>query len=38
MTKAPGKAFRAGISLIDLMDTFPTEDAAREWVRGHLLA
>ena len=31
MTKAPGKAFRAGISLIDLMDTFPTEDAAREW-------
>lgn len=31
MTKAPGKAFRAGISLIELMDTFPTEDAAREW-------
>ena len=31
MTKAPGKAFRAGISLIDLMDVFPNEDAAREW-------
>ena len=31
MTKAPGKAFRAGISLIELMDVFPTEDAAREW-------
>ncbi len=31
MTKAPGQGFRAGISLIDLMDTVPTEDAAREW-------
>ena len=31
MTKAPGKAFRAGISLIELMEVFPTEDAAREW-------
>ena len=31
MTKAPGKAFRAGVSLIELMDVFPTEDAAREW-------
>ncbi|MDE0404993.1 MAG: IS1595 family transposase [Nitrospira sp.] len=28
---APGKAFRAGISLLELMDVFPTEDAAREW-------
>ena len=31
MTKAPGKAFRAGISLIELMEVFPSEDAAREW-------
>ncbi len=31
MTKAPGKAFRAGISIVELMDLFPTEDAAREW-------
>ncbi len=31
MTKAPGKAFRSGISLIELMEMFPTEDAAREW-------
>ena len=29
--KAPGKAFRAGISLFELMDVFPTEDAAQEW-------
>ena len=31
MTKAPGKAFRSGISLIELMEVFPTEDAARAW-------
>ena len=31
---APGKAFRTGISLIQLMDVFPTEDAAREWFEG----
>ena len=31
MTKAPGKAFRAGISIEELIDLFPTEDAAREW-------
>ena len=29
--KAPGKAFRAGTSRIELMDIFPDEDAAREW-------
>ena len=29
--KAPGKAFREGVSLIDLMDMFPDEDAARQW-------
>lgn len=32
MSKAPGKSFRARISLVELMDTFPTEDAAREWL------
>ena len=26
MTNAPGKAFRAGISLIELMDAFPSEE------------
>ena len=31
MTKAPGKAFRAGISLIEVMDVFPDEESAREW-------
>ena len=31
MHKAPGKAFREGVSLIEIMDIFPTEDAAREW-------
>ena len=31
MNNAPGKAFRAGISLIELMDVFPDEDAARAW-------
>ena len=31
---APGKAFRTRISLIQLMDVFPTEEAAREWFEG----
>ena len=30
--KAPGKAHREGLSLIEVMDMFPSEDAAREWV------
>lgn len=30
----PGKAYRAGISIIELMEAFPTEDAAREWFEG----
>ena len=30
-TKAPGKAYRKGLSIVELMDMFPTEDAAREW-------
>ena len=29
--KAPGKAYRKGITIIQLMDMFPTEDAARDW-------
>lgn len=29
--KAPGKAYREGMTLIQLMDMFPDEDAAREW-------
>jgi len=28
---APGKARRDGVSLVQLMDRFPNEDAAREW-------
>ena len=31
---APGKAFRQGISLLQLFQTFPDEDAAREWFEG----
>ena len=30
--KAPGKAYREGLSLIEVMDMFPTEDAARKWI------
>ena len=29
--KAPGKAHREGISLIELMDMFPTEESATQW-------
>ena len=29
--KAPGKAHREGITLVQLMDMFPTEEAATEW-------
>ena len=29
--KAPGKSYREGMTLVQLMDMFPTEDAAREW-------
>ena len=31
MYKAPGKAFRKGMSLLEIMDVFPTEEAARHW-------
>ena len=29
--KAPGKSHREGLTLVQLMDMFPTEDTAREW-------
>ena len=29
--KAPGKAHREGVTLVELMDMFPTEEAATEW-------
>ena len=29
--KAPGKAHREGVTLVQLMDMFPTEEAATEW-------
>ena len=29
--KAPGKAHREGMTIVQLMDMFPTEDTAREW-------
>ena len=29
--KAPGKAYREGVSLIELMDLFPDETAAQQW-------
>ena len=28
---APGKAYREGLTMIQLMDMFPTEQAATEW-------
>ncbi|WP_419164025.1 transposase, partial [Candidatus Palauibacter sp.] len=31
MAYGPGKAYRDGISLLELASMFPTEDAAREW-------
>ena len=30
-TKAPGKAHREGLTVVQLMDMFPTEEAATEW-------
>ena len=29
--KAPGKAHREGLTLVELMDMFPTEEGAAEW-------
>ena len=33
---APGKAYRDGISLIELFDRFPTDQAAREWFESRI--
>ena len=30
--KAPGKSHREGLSLVEMMDMFPIEDTAREWI------
>ncbi len=35
-TKGPGKAFRAGSSLRNLMAMCPTDDTAREWFEAHM--
>ena len=32
--KAPGKSDREGLSLIEVMDMFPDEEAARVWIEG----
>ena len=29
--KAPGKAYRKGITIIELAQMFPNEEAARKW-------
>ena len=31
MATAPGKSFRKGLTIVDLMDMFPTDHAARDW-------
>ncbi len=31
MYKAPGKAFRKGMSLLEIMEAFPEEETARKW-------
>ena len=31
MAKGPGKSYRKGISLIEIMEMFPTEEAATQW-------
>ena len=31
--KAPGKAYREGLTVVELMDMFPTEEAATEWFK-----
>jgi len=31
-TKAPGKSFRIGLTIVDLVEMFPTEEKAREWL------
>ena len=36
MARAPGKSRRTGLTVKELMQTFPTEDAARLWFEKHL--
>jgi len=36
MAKAPGKAFRKGISLKKLIAIFPNDEKAREWFEAHI--
>ena len=36
--KAPGKSHREGITIVELMDMFPTEEAATQWFEGRDLA
>ena len=31
---APGKAYREGLTLMEVMELFPSEDAAKEWFEG----
>ena len=31
MAKAPGRSFRQGLTVIEIMDMFPTEETARKW-------
>ena len=33
-TNKPGKRIREGLSLLEVMDMFTTEEAAREWIEG----
>ncbi len=36
MYKAPGKAYRNGITLMELADMFPDEEAARKWFEARI--
>ncbi len=38
MAQAPGKSFRKGLTIIQLMDMFPTEESARTWFEGLIWA
>ena len=36
MATAPGKSYREGLTIPQIMDMFPTEDAAREWFEARI--
>lgn len=36
MAQAPGRSDRDGITIIELMQMFPTDDAARKWLEAHV--